>query len=490
MDMDEALHAIRGLEMASDFRNFEWEELWQDFSKPEWYPPMHGILSGTWLLVFGPSITAVRLYSAFFYMLLGLLLWSSAKELIPNTNPFLYLIPPLFLISDGLHSVHAGMSMLELPAIAFAFAGLLFLNRSLRRKSWIDHLFTLFFGLLCLFTKYNYGLVLFAVFLICHLWIGLEAFQSRRKRQQGDYQILYILSFWLGFGLIAVLWFWGLGQWQWFTAYATAQPENYVLWSWMNLSYYPRRLWGESVTWLAILLSILGIVQSVRKRQFFKSALPYWLFFGINLVLLTWKLQNDHRFSMVLLPSLWITSIIGVYSLVSEISHRWMRNAIYGLLIGGLLAAGVNTFYNFQSALFVEYENTNDGVDQAYQFIADVLDVSHQNNIEIVMLGRSDQWNGQALQFHLEAACMSAGGRCDISVQDTRVLRKGWPEQEYPPDIVSQRLEEALNSADFRVHFFNRREHPVDWTLISEKKFTFERFGKKPETIWVSIYKR
>lgn len=213
MDMDEAVHANRGLDMASDIRGNAWGELWLDFSKPEWYPSGHGVLSGVWLLIFSPKIETARLYSTFLYMLFGMVLWFSIREMIPDAKPFLYLIPPLFLITDELHIVHAGMAMLEIPSITFAFAGLLFLNRARCRKRLIDHFLTLFFGLLCLFTKYNYGLVLFTVYAICHALIALDYFPIRRKPLQDTRNMRYILFFWGIFALVVILWFLVPGSW-------------------------------------------------------------------------------------------------------------------------------------------------------------------------------------------------------------------------------------------------------------------------------------
>jgi hypothetical protein len=184
-----------------------------------------------------------------------------------------------------------------------------------------------------------------------------------------------------------------------------------------------------------------------------------------------------------------MAAVLGAYLLIVAVRPAWLRGAIYGMLIAGMLIAGVSNFYTFQSRLYAAYENANDGVDQAYRFIADVLDISQQTNLQMVMLGRTDQWNGQALHFHLEAACLRGGKRCAIDVQDSRTLHKGWPEREYPEDIQKQRIQKALDVADYRVHFFTQPEHPEGWTLIGEREFTFERLNKKPKVIWVSIYR-
>lgn len=489
MDMDEAIHANRGLDMASDIRGRDWQKLWLDFSKPEWYPPGHGILSGVWLLVLGPSIEVARLYSTFLYLVFGLVLWFSIREILPGENPLLYLIPSLFLFTDALHIDHAAMAMLEIPSITFAFAGLLYLNRANRSYSLKDHFLTFLFGLLCFFTKYNYGLVLFTVYAISHARTALNYFLSRPKPFHIPKNMHRISAFWGLFALVVILWFLVLGQWRWFAAYAVAQPVSYSLWSVRNLTYYPKKLVTESLTWLAILLSMAGAIQLCRKRKYPGGITPYLLFFFINLILLTLKLQNSSRFAMPLYPSLWMIAGLGFQLLVTEFPSRVNKNTSYSLIISGLLLAGIINFYNYQFRLSTVYENTNDGVDQAYGFIAEVLDTSNQGDLQIVMLGRTDLWNGQALHFHLESRCLLAGNSCHISVQDRRELRRGYPEQVYSEEVQQQRIQEALDEANYQIHFYENPSHPEGWELVSELEFTFEYIFDKRESVWVSIYK-
>jgi hypothetical protein len=117
MDYDEAMHATRGMDMASAVLHRSPAELWYQTIKPHWYPPAHGYFLGGWLMLFGSSTTTVRLYATFSYFLLGLLLWISARQAFPLAHPFFYIIPTLFLVSDQQHAVHAALSMLELSAV-------------------------------------------------------------------------------------------------------------------------------------------------------------------------------------------------------------------------------------------------------------------------------------------------------------------------------------------------------------------------------------
>lgn len=485
MDMDEAVHANRGLDFTSSVQRNDWQDLWGDFIKPHWYPPGNGILLGSWFLFAGASLETARLYSTLFYFLFGILLWFSIRELIPSANPFLYLIPPLLLLSDAQHAVYAALSMLELPAITLAFAALLFLNRAWRNKSLIDHTLAFFFGLLCLFTKYNYGLVVLVVFAICYA----AMFWQRVRSRQTSRDVRYMLMNWIVYSLIIGIWFLGLGEWRWLFDYANAQPDRYSIWELANLLYYPRLVWNNPIAMLAVLLSIAGWIQLSKQRRYLLGLTPYLLFFSISLVMLTVELQNSPRFGMILFPSLWITAGVGAHLLVADLNQQWLRKASYLGFLCVLILASAGNFRLFMSRLFAEHENANPGVNQAYNFVSTVLDIPTKNGSALVMIGRTDQWNGPALRFHLVSQCLLVERGCEIDVRDTWELRKGWPTQELPEEVQRQRLDTALEQADYLVNFFDHPESPAGWELISERQFTFERLHKKPAIIWVSIYK-
>jgi hypothetical protein len=485
VDMDEALHANRGLDFTSAFLRGDWQDAWQNFTKPEWYPPGHGILLGAWFLVTGASIETARLYSTLFYFLFGLLLWLSTRELIPSADPFVYLIPTLFLIADALHTVYAGLSMLELPAITFGFAALFFLNRAWRENRFVDHLLVLIFTFLCLFTKYNYGLVVVIVLAVCYsvmLWRWLRSGDNSVKLRT-------IMTAWIPFALVMGIWFVGLGQWRWLFDYASAQPARYGLWSQTNLWYYPRLLWNHSLNWLAVVLTLAGAIALFKQWRMLRGLFAYLIFFGISLFMLTVELENTPRFGMMLFPPLWITAAVGAWWIIDRFHPRWLRVASTVGLLAFMLLTGLGNFRSFMSTLFAEHENANAGVNEAYDFVAQALDIEHNNELKVVMIGRSDQWNGPALHFHLESKCTQPGMDCQISAVDTREIRRGWPEQEFAEEIQVQRLADTIDQADYIIHFFKQPEQPVGWEPVAEREFTFERQNKKPSLIWVSIYK-
>lgn len=485
MDMDEALHANRGLEFTTALIRNDWSAVKENFTKPHWYPPGHGVLLGSWFSLVVAGVETARLYSTLCYFIFGVLLWFSMWEVVPNAHPLLYLVPPLFLVSDAQHTVYAGLSMLELPAIVLAFSALFFLNRAWRKGRPLDHAVAFSFALLCLFTKYNYGLVVSAVFVFCYAIILWERFRTSRTSRE----VQYILVLWIIFTLVLGIWFVALGEWRWLVDYARAQPERYSIWSQVNLIYYPRLLWKTSLNWLAISLSIAGGIVLLKQRRYMPGLTPYLLFFGLSLIMLTLELQNMPRFGMILYPSLWMTAGVSSYLLTTGLRSQWWRNMSYAVLLLLLFLAGANNFRLFMSRLFAEHENANAGVHEAYDFITSVLDISKNEQLDVVMIGRTDQWNGQALGFYLESECLRKGYACDMNLSDTWELRKGWPTQELPEEVQRQRLDEALREAEYLVNFFEHPEDQAGWELVSERQFTFERLNKKPAQVWVSIYR-
>jgi len=322
MDMDEALHANRGLDFASAVQRRDLPAVWQSFAKPEWYPPGHGLLLSAWFLLTGASVETARLYSTFWYLLFGLLLWLSARELLPEAHPLIYLLPPLFLLADRLHSMSAAMSMLEIPAISLAFGALFCYHLAWRKNSSSIHFLALLLAFLCLLTRYNYGLVTIAVL------AGADGVRlgSQSRNRQISAKGRNILIGWVALAILLGLWFIGLDQWRWFIDYATLPVKNYSLWRLENWLYYPRQMWLDGLGWLAVLLSAVAIWQAIRRRRP-AGVFLYLAFFLLGLVTLTSKLYKISRFGMLISPCLWIMAAVGAEYLVSRLPRACARVA-------------------------------------------------------------------------------------------------------------------------------------------------------------------
>jgi hypothetical protein len=193
---------------------------------------------------------------------------------------------------------------------------------------------------------------------------------------------------------------------------------------------------------------------------------------------------------MMLFPPLWITAAVGANLIFSEISLQWLRRTGILVLLGGMLIAGVFNFKNFMSRLYVAYENANPGVNEAYDFIAGTLDLTSDEPLNLVIFGRTDQWNSHALRFHLVSRCLQVSRVCDIKVTDTWDINKGWPTQEFNLKERIERKRDALNSASHVVHIYNQPEAEKGWKLLAEDRFTFERHGRKLLNVWVSVFEK
>jgi hypothetical protein len=486
MDYDEAVHATRGLDMASAVAHLSPSQLWFQTVKPHWYPPVHGYFLGSWLLLFGSGTAEVRLYATFCYFLFGLLLWASAKQAFPQAHPLSFLIPTLFLVSDQQHAVHAALSMLELPAIVLAFASLYFFNKALSRSTFFNHFLAGLFALLCFLTKYNYGLVVLFTEAICYLalWIG--------RRAQGEWiqRVKTILIAWLPVLALLVIWLFVLDEWQWLVAYSTAQPGQYAFWSYENLVFYPRQLLRETSGWVPLLLTLAGIILWLKRRQFSPTWLSYLVFFAVAFCMLTYKTQDSSRFGMILLPPLWIMSTGGLVVLLDLIPVLRVRHLLLGVFLVLLAFSSFRNLTTIATRLGIAYENLDSSVDLAYRFIAETVQVDRSPDLNIVMFGYTDTWNGPALHFYLQSRCQISRADCVIQVRDEREIRKGLPQQNFSPDQREARMDQALDQADYLVTFSKSPDIPDGWSPVSSQEFEFNRRNARPVRNWVTVLQR
>lgn len=486
MDYDEAIHATRGLDMASAIVRFSPSDLWYQTVKPHWYPPAHGYILSGWLLLFGSSTTTARLYSTFCYFLLGLLLWGSAKQAYSQIHPLFYLIPTLFLVSDQQHAVHAALSMLEIPAILMALASLYFFNRSLTRPAFLNNFLTGLFALICFFTKYSFGLVVLFTEIVCYAIILVPEHKTGRLAQR----IKPLLLAWLPFLGLLLIWLFVLGEWRWLLAYSNAQPGQYAFWSFENLFFYPKQLLRETSGWVPLTLTIAGLILWIRRREFPKTTLAYMVFFTIALGMLTYETQDSSRFGMMLLPPLWIVSVGGLVILLEQIPIQQVRYLLLGVFLVILAFSGFRNLTTIATRLGIAYENLDTSVDAAYRFIAETIQVDRSADMNIVMYGNTDAWNGPALHFFLQSRCQNSRSDCVINVRDEREIKKGLPPQDFSPVERQRRIEQALARAGYLVTFSKSPATPDGWITVDSQEITFNRRNVKPVKYWVTILRR
>jgi hypothetical protein len=481
MDLDEALHANRGLDIASAVRRGSLGDLWFETTKPHWYPPAHGYLLGAWFMLVGASVTTARMYAALCFFLLGLVLWASARQAFPETPSILWITPALFLLSDNQHLLYASLSMLDVPANLLAMAAMYFFLRSLRDSGPASILLTSFMAVVCFLTRYSHGIVLMAALAASYALLAKNEFKGRLMR---------VFLSWLPALLILFAWLVGLGEWKWLAAYADVQPTQVEAWSLQNLVFYPRQLLSESSGWLPILLTGLGILRAVRQRRFPRAMIPYLAFFIIALVLLSLRTGSTLRFGMILLPPIWIASMAGVSELFFLLqSRRFQIVAISTWLIFLLFLGGKNNL-SLPAGLNTAYENTNTGVNEAYQFIAEKLSEEKRRSTNLVMYGETDQWNGFALHFFLQSPCMRTRPSCLVTVTGEKVLNKGWPPQNSAKVVRDERTQKTLAAADYLVLFAKTPVLPQGWVEIARREFVFDRYQVGPRNYQVVILHR
>jgi hypothetical protein len=480
MDLDEALHASRGLDIASAIQRGSLSDLWFETTKPHWYPPAHGYLLGAWFMLIGASVTTARLYSALIKVILGLLLWVCARQAFPKINPFYYLTPVLFLLGDSQHLILSSLSMADLPANLLAFVSLYFLIELLEKPRVGTTFLCSFFALLSFLVRYGQGVMVFASSGIA-LLISIRRFKG---------QFIRNALAWLPTLLLLCLWLIILGHWKWVIDYANVQPGQGEAWSLESVNFYFRQLVGESSGWLPLLIIAIWVVTRFRQRSFPRNLYPYMIFVVVSLAILSYRSDHLARFGTVLFPPLWILSTGAVADSLQILGKPSIRSVIFGVWILALLFLGVKNHRALPDDLRTAYENTNSGVNDAFQFIAETSQLSRQQRVNIVMYGETDDWNSYALHFYLQSQCINLNPGCMVAVIGERELNKGWPPQNSAKVTREERTRNALAAADYLVLFAKTPVLPQGWVEIARGEFIFDRYKVGPRNYQVVILQR
>ncbi|MEM7126241.1 MAG: hypothetical protein AAF702_07930 [Chloroflexota bacterium] len=438
MDMDEAIHAIHGLDVAIALKQGSFSLLWEQIVKPHWYPPAHGLMLGFWDLIFGAGVSSARLYSTFWLLISLVLIWQSTKVLYPKSlypsrltptlSSCILLLPSMFLVADLLHILYGAMSMLEMVILALTLATLLAFVRAEqqvdlrkddvgqpkvnRASSWY-YLLAGILAMLCFFVKYSSGILILGTLFLSVLismgerqWrqgIDASTFEAEaeenehRNRHNPNVLIHYVIALVPAalFGLITLIgWLFGLQQLEWLLVYAGAQPEKFQMWEMANLLYYPIQLVSDPVNGIALLLALLSLPIHLRHYERRRLIMPCLIFFGLGLMMLTATLQNNLRFGMILFPPIWLlapgivmSGILGEHregrsdrsrekqTTAPVDSIMSVRNIVVASILLVPLIGVVRTQVQLPQRLIQEYENVGTDVHAAYDFIATTLDL-------------------------------------------------------------------------------------------------------------------
>lgn len=169
---DEAGHSLKGLLIAHDVRTGDWLSLLYDTYKQVYWPPLHSWLTGAVFLVWEPATVVARVANLSFFILTALVIYVSAlqfgqahREVAATIATSLFLTAPPLIFASARAMVEAvGLCFVSLTVLIY-----IWLNsrpRSARAHVWLGIAI-----LLAYFTKTNYGILLFLVW-ITATWFG------------------------------------------------------------------------------------------------------------------------------------------------------------------------------------------------------------------------------------------------------------------------------------------------------------------------------
>jgi hypothetical protein len=401
----------------------------------------------------------------------------------------MHLLPVLLLLADRLHPLYSGRVMLEMPTILLSLTSLLFLIKSQNEKGLGQLSLAYFFALLCFFTKYGPGIIIFATLVVCNL-IQLV---SLRNTKDFPKLIRNLAIVWIPSAAVLIVWLFGLKQWNWLLAYSSGQPLRVPVWSIGNFIFYPRLLITEPSTCLAIILIVLGFFTSRRQNRSYSQLLPYLIFVIFVFIMLLKTTQNSVRFGIILFGPIWICATDGLSRFLDFVSQR-IRTLVTCIIVAILAVLMVYNHSRHGDRLRLEYENIDGGVNAAYDFIADTVDLLNRKHTMIAMFGRKDQWNDAALLFHLMGKCISTDSDCNPSVLDEKTMYRGilpgWPRVTHPEQVLRRRVQNILNISDFIVTFNKPVENMIGWSIIGSRDFIFKRTDEPPVNMTVVVYSR
>jgi len=202
---DEALHVRAIYIMHRDIEKQDWPIFWSHTLIQDYYPFLQSWIMAVPSVLFGFSILNIRIYSLFWYLLTGFLVFINARKLgeeigIPKIQAvlagylslFFFIFSPLFLYFASLGM----MEMMGTSLILLILTVYFWVRKVNRPVSYLIISLGLF---LLLVFKYNYGVFLGAI-------IALEGFFSFVFIKKRDKTILSHLLIFLPFILLTLAW--------------------------------------------------------------------------------------------------------------------------------------------------------------------------------------------------------------------------------------------------------------------------------------------
>jgi hypothetical protein len=495
MDRDEANHARQGQIIAVVARDLSATELFDWLQRSHEHPPGHGVLLGSWFLMWGTSVLNARLYSVLCFFLIGIVLWRWAAEQCTSNRHRLAVLPVLWLTTDVDYVTTATLSMLELPAALWTAVALWLHTRALERtdhagRRW-DTLASLA-ATLVFMIRYSFGIPLIAALGLSHLSRVMTSHVATDRHVRVEAGIRLAI-FATCAGLVTGGWLLGLGQLAPLLDYSGAQPQTVARWSLENLLYYPKALvLGNITSCLLACTFVIGLGWSLWRRRLDAIDLVLLAYLALVFVELFFVRQKATRFGMPFGPALWMVTARMLERLVAS-GPPWLRNPDTSPRVLALGGAAISVsgfaFFGILAWFPNQYENVNTGIHDAYLDITQIIKPWERPATGIALFHAKDHWPGPALAFHLMAACEAHDTRCDVTVRD----------RDLPPEVsnrhgVTDALVDrtaAIAKADFAISYGRMPKHPgfESRSVLLRKNYQCEviKLQPPPTASWAKV---
>ena len=159
---DEAAHALRGLIIARDLRQWDWLGFLYDSYRQVYWPPLHSWLSGVAFLIGGASTIAGRTVSLATFVLATYAIYLAALQMEKHNGDVAAIVAAILFVTSPSLIAFAGQSMLEIPGLLFLILTFLVYFKLSNNASQPGKYVLLGLGVTATyFVKSNYGVLLF-----------------------------------------------------------------------------------------------------------------------------------------------------------------------------------------------------------------------------------------------------------------------------------------------------------------------------------------
>jgi hypothetical protein len=363
---DSAGHAWEGLIIARDILSGDIVSLAADTWRQGWWPFFHSWLLAPAFILLGNTYAAARIVSLVCFAGFAVTTYFIGLELSEKRGHWVGLAAVVLAITSLPLLVLSAMSMTEVPALLLCSIALLFYLKALRNERARMLAGASVFMAAAFFTQSHLGVFLIAAIVL--------------TQATGSHRVFSRFNAWL-FGpalAIAAVWFADPRHIWLFYNHSTFQPAFYSFWSLENWLYYPRVfLFVYHVSAAAAAVVLGGALFSLGKLR--EPAVRV-LFFNVlvGLVLLIIKLDHRVRYTVSIVPSLWLLGSLGVVDFGHLAAGRVRGSAKRFAFVTAvcvcacavLVPGAAATYRNYPDSLIRHEFWSDERQGPAYEFIA------------------------------------------------------------------------------------------------------------------------